>query len=121
MRGDERHTRAAQILRDTAKRKRGLITTDYILDETATLLLARGHAVLVSDFFDRVMESEACRVVWMDAEYFEQTRRLFLRNPERRWSFTDCFSFVVMKDLRLRDALSKDSHFKSSGFAPLLI
>jgi uncharacterized protein len=121
VRGDDQHTRAADILREAAKRKRGLVTTDYILDETATLLLARGHVGVHADFFKRVQESEACRVIWMDADYFEKTKQLFLKNPERRWSFTDCFSFVVMKELRLRDALSKDSHFKTAGFAPLLI
>jgi predicted nucleic acid-binding protein len=67
------------------------------------------------------LKGQPARVVWMDAEYFEETIHLFLKNPDRRWSFTDCFSFVAMKGLGLRDALSKDSRFKISGFAPLLI
>ena len=121
VRGDDQHTRAAEILRKAARRKRGLVTTDYILDETATLLLARGYAAVLPVFFSRVQESEACRVNWMDSDYFEKTKHLFLKNPDRRWSFTDCFSFVVMKELRLREALSKDSHFKAAGFIPLLI
>jgi len=120
VRGDDPHTRAAEVLREAAKRKRGLVTTDYILDETAILLLVRGYAGVLADFFKRVQESEACRVIWMDSDYFEKTKQLFLKNPERRWSFTDCFSFIVMKELRLRDALSKDSHFKIAGFLPLL-
>lgn len=121
VRGDDQHARAAEALREAARRKRGLVTTDYVLDETATLLLARGYTAVLANFFSRVQESEACRVVWMDADYFEKTKQLFLKNPERRWSFTDCFSFMVMKELRLRDVLSKDSHFKIAGFAPLLI
>ena len=121
VRGDDQHARAAEILREAAKRKRGLVTTDYVLDETATLLLARGYTAVLADFLKRVQESEACRVIWMDADYFEKTKQLFLKNPERRWSFTDCFSFMVMKELRLRDAMSKDSHFKTAGLAPLLI
>jgi uncharacterized protein len=98
-----------------------LVTTDYVLDETATLLLARGYTAGLANFFNRVQESEACRVIWMDADYFEKTKQLFLKNPERRWSFSDCFSFMVMKELRLRDAMSKDFHFKTAGLAPLLI
>jgi predicted nucleic acid-binding protein len=121
VRGDDRHIRAAEVLREAARKKRGLATTDYVLDETAALLLARGYTAVLADFFKHVQESEACRVVWMDADYFEKTKQLFLKNPQRRWSFTDCFSFIVMKELRLRDAMSKDSHFKSAGFTPLLI
>ncbi len=120
VRGDDQHSRAAEILREAAGRKRRFVTTDYVLDETATLLLARGYAGVLANLLDRVLESGACRVIWMDADYFEKTRRLFLKNPERRWSFTDCFSFIVMKELRLRDVLSKDSHFKTGGFTPLL-
>jgi len=30
-------------------------------------------------------------------------------------------SFVVMKELRVREALTKDAHFKSAGFEALLV
>ncbi|NWF54093.1 MAG: type II toxin-antitoxin system VapC family toxin [Syntrophaceae bacterium] len=121
VRGDDRHIRAAEVFREAARKKRGLVTTDYVLDEIATLLVARGYTAVLANFFNRVRESEACRVDWMDADYFEKTKELFLKIPPRRWSFTDCFSFIIMKELRLRDAVSKDSHFKTAGFTPLLI
>ncbi|MBM4332442.1 MAG: type II toxin-antitoxin system VapC family toxin [Deltaproteobacteria bacterium] len=121
VRGDDQHARATEILREAAGDRRRFVTTDYVLDETATLLLARGYAGVIANLFDRVLESGACRVTWMDADYFRKTRQFFLKNLERSWSFTDCFSFIVMKELRLRDALSKDSHFKPAGFTPLLI
>jgi predicted nucleic acid-binding protein len=118
--GDDRHGEAAEFLRLSAAKKRRFVTTDYVVDETATLLQARGLQWLVARFFDSVFSSTACRVAWMDAERFNRTRVLFLRSLERRWSFTDCMSFVVMKELRLRDALTKDEHFKDAGFVALL-
>jgi len=33
---------------------------------------------------------------------------------------SDCVSFVVMKELRLTDALATDHHFRIAGFNPLL-
>ena len=32
------------------------------------------------------------------------------------FSFTDCTSFVVMRELRLREALTTDHHFAQMGF-----
>jgi predicted nucleic acid-binding protein len=32
---------------------------------------------------------------------------------------TDCTSFVVMKELRLKDALTTDRHFRQMGFHTL--
>ncbi len=31
-------------------------------------------------------------------------------------NFTDCTSFAVMRELRLRDALTTDRHFTQMGF-----
>ncbi len=41
VRDDDGHAGVGRILRDARKRKRRFVTTDYVLDETATLLKAR--------------------------------------------------------------------------------
>jgi predicted nucleic acid-binding protein len=120
VRGDQEHDRAQNVMHKAAQGRRGFVTTDYVLDETATLLMARGHAGVIAKFFESVFESKACRLIWMDVDRFEKTRRSFLKNLGKGWSFTDCLSFIVMKELHLREALTKDSHFKVAGFTPLL-
>jgi predicted nucleic acid-binding protein len=120
VRGDDRHDRARQAMRQAAKKKQRFVTTDYVLDEAATLLMARGGSGVIPALFESVSASKACRVVWMDAERFEKTKGLFIKNIANTWSFTDCFSFIIMRELRLREALSKDGHFKAAGFIPLL-
>jgi predicted nucleic acid-binding protein len=120
IRSDDQHDRARTIMRGAAKKKLRLLTTDYVLDETATLLMARGCSNVVPALFHSVSASKACRMVWMDTERFEKAKNSFIKNMENRWSFTDCFSFIVMKELRLREALSKDAHFRAAGFIPLL-
>ena len=97
------------------------MTTDYILDETATLLKARGHGRLAEAFFETVFTSAVCRIEWMDPDGFTRTRQFFLKHRDQDWSFTDCFSFVVMRQLRLRDALTTDAHFRHAGFNALLV
>ncbi len=120
VRGDDQHDRARKLMRKAALKKRRFVTTDYVLDETATLLMARGCSKVIPALFHSVSASKACRVVWMDTERFEKTKNSFIKNIATGWSFTDCFSFTVMKELRLREALSKDAHFRAAGFAPIL-
>ena len=39
---------------------------------------------------------------------------------DRHYSFTDCTSFVVMRELKIRQAVTTDHHFAGAGFEPLL-
>jgi len=119
--GDDMHARSMNIVAGAAESGRRFVTSDYILDETATLLKARGHGRLTGQFFDRVFASQALRVEWMDPDRFDETRRFFLKHHDQDWSFTDCFSFCLMRLLRIHDALTKDEHFRQAGFNPLLI
>jgi uncharacterized protein len=117
---DDRHAQAAAYLRNAAAKRIRFVTTDYILDETATLLKARGRASLLESFFERIFGSSSCRVAWTDADRFHQARQFFLKHKEQHWSFTDCLSFCVMKECGSREALTKDDHFNAAGFIAIL-
>jgi len=117
---DDRHVAAAKLVGAARRRRRGFITTDYVLDETATLLKARRKTHLIAKLFERVDQSQACRIEWTDSERFRNVREFFLKHADQAWSFTDCLSFVVMSDLRLRHALTKDEHFQLAGYTALL-
>jgi len=117
---DRWHARAKGLLASAAQSGGRFVTTDYILDETATLLKARGLGHLVDAVFETVFASAACRVEWMDPGRFEQARRFFRKHQDQDWSFTDCFSFWLMRLLGLREALTSDKHFREAGFVPLL-
>ncbi|MGI9301230.1 MAG: type II toxin-antitoxin system VapC family toxin [Gammaproteobacteria bacterium] len=117
---DDQHEKASDLMRKAAEQRARFITTDYVLDETATLLKARGHTHLLKTFFDGAVQSAACRVEWTDSDRFIETMSFFLKYADHGWSFTDCLSFRVMKSLRLQQALTKDSHFQEAGFSALL-
>jgi hypothetical protein len=117
---DEMHERAARILRQAEQRRTTFVTTDYVLDETATLLLARGFGHLVDDFFQSILRSKACVVEWTSPEMFVRAAAFMAKHIDQGWSFTDCVSFQTMKARRLREALTKDEHFEKAGFKALL-
>jgi predicted nucleic acid-binding protein len=119
--GDSAHLRAKALLARAARTGARFVTTDYVLDETATLLKSRRLSHLAVILFEKVLPSAACRVEWMDPDRFEQVRQFFLKHSDQDWSFTDCASFCVMRNLRIRDALSTDAHFRHAGFQPLLV
>jgi uncharacterized protein len=120
LKADEQHAAAGAHLREARRRKRRFVTSDYVLDETATLLKARGHVHLLGAFFEKVLASGVCRIEWTDPERFHAVLAFFLKHHDQAWSFTDCLSFCIMRELRLRDAFTKDEHFHEAGFAVLL-
>jgi len=119
-RSDNKHSAVQRVVREARRRKRNFVTSDYVLDETATLLKARGLTHLLESFFEKLDESKAFCIGWTDSERFHECRAFFLKHSDQDWSFTDCMSFCVMKQLRLRDALTKDTHFHQAGFNVLL-
>lgn len=117
---DDRHERACQVLRSAADKRRRFFTTDYVIDETATLLKARGHGSMLPRFFEVVFGSSVCSVEWTDVDTFQSVQSYFLKHMDQAWSFTDCLSFCVMKERRLHDSLTKDAHFAQAGLVALL-
>ena len=121
VKNDEMHEEAGAFLRGAAELRTLFVTTDYVLDETATLLKARRHSHLVTVLIEVIFSSAACQVEWMDRERFEHTLRFFGKHQDKAWSFTDCFSFLLMKERKIREALTKDEHYRQAGFRPLLV
>lgn len=116
----ESHALAVKIMQETARQRRRAVTTDYIIDETATLLRARGLTKLLTEFFRLTEESQALTIEWTSPDRFAAARKFMLKHLDQEFSFTDCVSFIVMKELHLTDALATDSHFRIAGFKPLL-
>lgn len=118
--GDSKHGPARAAVEGMRESGTVACTSDYIVDETATLLKARGLGHLNRSFFDMLERTEALALCFVDEERFEQSRAYFLRHADHSYSFTDCTSFVLMRELGVRRALTKDGHFSEAGFEAML-
>lgn len=120
---DANHSRARRFLKnDLATNKHGaLVTSDYVLDETITLLRTRKGVKTALDFISKVRSSKSLQLVWIGREIFDRAvEELSKFDAEERrpldYSFTDCTSFSIMKDLSIDTAFAFDNHFKKAGF-----
>ena len=118
--GDNHHRSSLRLQTELLKSRRRVLTTDYIVDETATLLLVRHSHAAASDFLHTIERSEGLALEWVGPDRFHAAAAMFRRRSDKEWSFTDCVSFSVMDELRIRDAFTTDQHFKQAGFVPLL-
>jgi uncharacterized protein len=108
---------AAIKFRDVWLEQGGLfVTTDYVVDETLTLIRFRlGHDA--AEAWWRQVDGSA-RIRWeqITPARAEKARSLFFRYQDKDFSFTDCTSFAVMRELKLREAFTTDHHFAQMGF-----
>ena len=118
---DASHRKASAVMEEAGQAHRSVVTTDYVLDETATLLRARELTKHLKEFLRMTETSRALSIEWMTPDRFAAARTIMLKHLDQEFSFTDCVSFVVMKELRLVDALATDKHFRIAGFNPLLL
>jgi uncharacterized protein len=95
-------------------------TTDYILDEALTLFKAGGLAHITYRLWQVVDGSEALAFRHVGPERFTKARTYFERRADHAYSFTDCTSFILMKEFGATDALTTDRHFEEAGFKALL-
>ena len=111
---------AVREVRDEWLRDGGeFVTTDYVIDETLTILRRRISLVAAETWWKQVEASMRIRMEWMDASRTERARAIFFKYKDKSFSFTDCTSFAVMRELRLRKALTLNGHFRQAGFEVL--
>ena len=113
---DPLHTKSVEV-RDNWLEKGGvLVTSNYILDESLTLIRMRLGIEAAEKWWMMVSESPRCSVEWITPERNEKAARWFFTWRDQTFSFTDCTSFAVMRELGIEDALTGDRHFTTAGF-----
>lgn len=95
--------------------KTPLLTTDYIIDETLTLLKARGEYDKAIATGKKLYGGTVCFLYYLTQDDIADTWEVFQRYSDKDWSFTDCSSKVVMEKLEITEAASFDKHFDQFG------
>lgn len=113
---DDFHQKAKDIWQRLKEEDTALITSNYVLDESFTLVKLRCGIQIVNEFRDNIIKSshvlKIMRVTVMD----EAKAWKWFLNDWSKLSFTDCVSFAVMKRLDITRTAAFDEHFKRAGF-----
>ena len=113
---DEFHNKSVKIWEGVDRKNTELITSNYVLDESFTLIRIRCGIEKVQKFKDMIASSggelKIIRVTIKD----EAGAWKWFENDWAGLSFTDCVSFFVMKRLGGKKILTFDKHFKRAGF-----
>ncbi len=101
-----------------------IYTTDYVLDETFTLMFRRypRSAPAAMRLLLETVDTGRVKLERIDARRFAATCRLRERYVAKpRISFTDLTSMVVMTELRITNILTEDAHFTHVGLGLQLV
>ncbi len=114
-RRDAGHEAATELFRQ-AQRSGGAITSNFILDETFTLLFKRRPFKDAWLFTTNVVQSPFIDIQEVtEARFFKtiEMRKQFLDKPNI--SFTDLSTMAIMVELGITDILTADRHFTQVG------
>lgn len=115
----QHHFEAKQFYQSFRQQKGHVFTTDYVLDETITLLFRRlpfAQADTSLKFIHQAISDRFLHLELITQTRFDQAiewRRKYKDKP--RISFTDLTSMVVMSELGVVDVLTQDDHFIQVG------
>lgn len=115
-RSDRAHEATRSALEEARTARRAIVTSDYVLDETITLVRLRlGHRVATA-VGEAVWRKRGAEIIDVDAPAREMAWSIFRRYREHDLSFTDCTSAALMRQRDIDEVLTLDAHFTVLGF-----
>ena len=112
---DQWHEKAKQAV------KPGLsaVTSSLVINETISLLQARGRFASALTFLRGIRSRPDMRIIHVDPVLQAEAWDLFGRWGAAGANVVDCSSFAIMHSLSIRKAFTFDEHFRAAGFETL--
>jgi uncharacterized protein len=118
-RREARHREVDRFYREVRRRRDSVYTSDYVLDETITLLFRRLPFVRAKESLQYIQQAIAegyLHLEWLTPQRFEEAIELRYRFQDKPLiSFTDLTSMVVMSERDIEEILTEADHFLHVG------
>lgn len=113
---DQYHDAATDHWQTLHNDRRQCFTSNFVLDETITLLARRSSYEFAAERARNLFESTSLSILRPNASDELAALGLFRKFADQNVSFTDCVSFVLMNKRNITCAFSFDRHFTIAGF-----
>jgi predicted nucleic acid-binding protein len=113
---DKYHQIASASFRQLEGKPVSIETSDYIFDEALTILLKRSGHGAAARFGSWLLTTKNVNIIHIDEIIWQAAWEMFQAYDDKEWAFTDCTSFVLMRQQQLWQAFSFDQHFIQAGF-----
>lgn len=118
-RTEPKHQSATDLIRDLRRGAVPIVTSTFVLDEVATLLVRRIAFDLAIGFVDGILAASnrgELSMIEVTRDRFETAWALRKRYHDKpKISFTDLTTMVIMIEFGLTEILSDDDHFLHVG------
>ena len=111
---DPNHFLAANFLRTFAQRG-VFILSNHVFDETMTLVKVRLGMSVALQLGIRLRNSRHIEMIVFGQREEIATWHLFSRYTDKGWSYTDCASLALARQLGVNSAFAFDHHFRQMG------
>lgn len=116
LKNDQYHEQAQQHWQKVLAMPPALLTTSYIFDEVVTFFNSRSAHEKAHSIGTTLLSSAFIQFVFVDERLFHEGWVYFQQHTDKSYSFTDCVSFIVMREQTITTALTFDHHFTQAGF-----
>jgi uncharacterized protein len=120
-RRDRFHERALAWQRSLTSSQSRIVTTEPVLWEWLNAFAKPPMRWMAAEGYRRMRADKSIVVISASAALSNAAVDLYQDRSDKSWGITDCFSFVVMANLGLEQALTADHHFAQAGYVALLL
>ena len=121
----------ALILKDDAFNSKAKTISESLEISTINVFTTELVLVEIADSLAKIKVRHKCipiitrlrattNVIKMNDGNIAEAWDLFNERVDKEWGYTDCFSFKVMEEYSIKQALTTDKHFEQAGFEILL-
>ncbi len=113
---DKFHQGASQIYKKIKANKLEIYTSDYIIDETVTLIKSHSNSDAAINAGNALMRSQLVNIINVDANIFNKTWLNFQKYKDKDYSFTDVSTISIMHELKIIHLFAFDDNLINFGF-----